>query len=97
MQAANYVLGGGDLLMSPKDKTTEQPMEELAQVRREIGDIANRLNNALLGVLGNIDLARMYVEDERSMRVVLEKLAYADRIFPEMVDLTQRLLDLSAG
>lgn len=44
-----------------------------------------------------INEKEMYVEDERSMRVVLEKLADADRIFPEMVDLTQRLLDLSAG
>jgi hypothetical protein len=41
--------------------TKEQLIEELTQVRQEVSGIAHKLNNTLVGILGNISLARRYV------------------------------------
>ena len=77
------------------DKGKEQLMDELAQLRQEIGEIADRLNNTLTGVLGNIGLAEIYVGKEKPKNIILEKLANAERAFPDIKNLTERLLTLS--
>ena len=81
--------------MNDKEKNKEQLMDELTQARKEIGEIANRLNNVLTGVLGNIDLAKMYLENREPRRKALENLSHADALFPELIELIQSLFELS--
>ena len=81
--------------MNDKEKNKEQLIEELAQAREDIGEIADRLANVLTGVLGNISLARLYTENGKPRREVLEKLSDADALFPALVELTQALNSFS--
>jgi hypothetical protein len=46
-----------------EDKTREQLIDELAQARKAIGDVADHINNALTAVLGNISLAGIYLDN----------------------------------
>ncbi len=63
--------------------------------KQDIGEIAHRLNDVLTGVLGNIDLARIYLENKEPRHKVLEDLSDADALFPEVIELIQSLFDLS--
>ena len=81
--------------MKDEDKTKEQLIDELSQVRQEVGEISDRLNNILTGTFGNIALARMYAEKGETTSKILESLAEAKNTFTEIRALTQRLLTLS--
>ena len=82
-------------MLRSEDKTREQLTDELAQLRQEIGEIADRLNNILTVVLGNIALAEIYEKNGKAEEKILGKLANAEKTFPEIKDLTRRLLTLS--
>ncbi len=69
--------------------------DELAQMRKTVGDMAERLNDALTATLGNIAIAKMYLKGGWPNEVVLKSLSDAETLFPEIRGLTQRLLDLS--
>ncbi len=73
----------------------DEHTDELAQERKAIGDVADRLNDALTAALGNISFARMYLNDDRPKETVLQSLLSAEALFPEIRELTERLLDLS--
>jgi hypothetical protein len=73
----------------------DQHTDELAQVRKAIGDVADQLNNALTAALGNIAIAKMYLDGGRPKEPVLRSLLNAEALFPKIADLTQSLLDLS--
>ena len=77
------------------DKGKEQLIDELSQVRQEIGEIADRLNNILTGAFGNIALARIYAEKGETRSKILERLADAENTITEVSGLTRRLLTLS--
>jgi hypothetical protein len=69
--------------------------DELAQMREAIGDVAERLNDALTAALGNITIAKMYLmRDDTSIVAARKSLTDAEALFPEMADLTQCLLDI---
>ena len=69
--------------------------EGLAQIRKTVGDVAARLNDALTAVLGNITIAKMYLNDATSIVAARKSLSDAEALFPELADLTHHLLDLS--
>jgi len=81
--------------MKDGDKTKEQLIDELSQVRQEIGEISDRLNNILTATFGNIALARIDAEKGEARSKILEKLANAEQTFTEIKGLTRRLLTLS--
>ena len=61
--------------------TREQLIEELTQVRQEVSGIAHKLNNTLVGILGNISLAKMYHVRGGARDQVTIHLESADRTF----------------
>jgi len=81
--------------MKPEDMTKDQLIEELAGVRLEIGEIAHDLNNTLVGVLGNVSLAKMYHVKGGTMDQVVRHLESAERTFLDVRHLTDRMLDLA--
>ena len=81
--------------MKDGDKTKEQLIDELSQVRQEIGEIGDRLNNILTATFGNIALARMYAEKGETGSEIIERLANAEKTFTKITGLTRRLLTLS--
>ena len=81
--------------MNDEEKSKEQLINELAQAREEIGNIADRLANVLTGVLGNVDLARLYLERKEQRYKALENLLAVDALFPEVTELIQSLNSFS--
>ena len=82
--------------MRSEDKGKEQLIDELAQVRQEIGEIGDRLNNILTATFGNIGLAKkIYEEKGASKDKVLESLVNAEKTLTDIRNLTRRLLTLS--
>ena len=81
--------------MKDGDKTKEQLIDELSQVRQEIGEIGDRLNNILTATFGNIALARINAEKGGTRGKIVERLTNAEHTLTEVKDLTQRLLILS--
>ena len=71
--------------------------EELAQIRKTVGDVAARLNDALTAALGNIAIAKMYLNGGWPNETVLKSLSDAEALFPGMADLTQCLVDISGS
>ncbi len=69
--------------------------DELTEVRKAVGDVAGRLNDGLTAVLGNITIAKMYLNDDTSIVAARKSLSDAEALFPELADLTHHLLDLS--
>jgi len=61
--------------VKPEEKTKEQLVAELMQLRQEIGEITDRLNNILTTIWGNISLAKIYGEKGKDIEKILEKLA----------------------
>jgi PAS domain S-box-containing protein len=61
------------------------------------GGIAHDFNNILTAILGNVSLAKMYLEAGEETDKVIERLAEADRASMRAKDLTQRLLTFSKG
>ena len=59
------------------------------------GGIAHDFNNILTMILGNVSLAKMYMEKDEQK--VLAKLANAEQAIARAKDLTQRLLTFSKG
>lgn len=81
--------------MKNGDKTKEQPEDELSQVRQEIGEIGDRLNNILTATFGNIAVARIGAEKGETRSKIMERLANAEQTLTEIRGLTRRLLTLS--
>ncbi len=69
--------------------------DELVEIRKTVGDVAAKLNDAMTAALGNIAIAKMYLDADRPKEVVVKSLLSAEALFPEIADLTRRLLDLS--
>lgn len=86
-------VGGNQL--KPEDKTKKQLADELARVRQNIDEIADRLNNPLTVVYGNIGLARIYMEEEATRDKVLGRLSVAEETCAEIKHLTRRLRTLA--
>ena len=61
------------------------------------GGIAHDFNNILTAILGNIFLARVYMETGKSANKILEKLTGAELASARAKDLTQQLLIFSKG
>ena len=81
--------------MKSEDMTKEQLVEELAQVRQELAVIAHQLNNTLVGVLGNISLAKMYHVRGGDREKVTRHLESAVDTFIDVKNLTQRMFDIA--
>ena len=81
--------------MKNGDKTKEQPEDELSQVRQEVGEIGDRLNNILTATFGNIAVARIGAEKGETRSKIMERLANAEQTLTEIRGLTRRLLTLS--
>ncbi len=84
-----------------RDVTEKRRMEKEIQKAQQLesigilaGGIAHDFNNLLTAVLGNISLAKMYVEDGDR---VFQKLAEAEKASLRARDLTQQLLTFSRG
>ncbi|RLB90540.1 MAG: hypothetical protein DRH50_12220 [Deltaproteobacteria bacterium] len=84
-----------------RDVTERRKMEEELQKIEKIesigilaGGIAHDFNNILMGILGNITLAKMYAGPDDK---VIEKLTDAERASLRAKDLTQQLLTFSKG
>ena len=82
-------------MLTPEDKTKEQLTDELARVRQHAAEIADRLNNTLMVVLGNIGLAKRYAESGEPTSKILEKLTIAEEAFTDIRGLIRRLGSLS--
>ncbi len=81
--------------MIAKEINGEQLIDEHAQSHKDLGEIADRLSNAFVGVLGNIDFARIYLDNGEPRRRAIESLSDAEAFFPEIMDLIQSLSNLS--
>jgi len=81
--------------MKAEDMTREQLIAELAQIRQEVGEIAHQLNNTLVGVLGNISLAKMYHVSGGDREKVTLCLKSAEDTFLDVRMLTQRMFDIA--
>ena len=81
--------------MRAEDMTKEQLIEELSQVRQEVAGIAHKLNNKLVGVLGNISLAKMYHVRGGAKEQVTKHLESAADTFLDVKNLTQRMFDIA--
>ena len=81
--------------MKDGDKTKEQLIDELSQVRQEIREIGDRLNNILTATFGNLALAGTYTEKGETRSKIIERLVDARKTFTEIRSLTRRLLTLS--
>ncbi|NIA08594.1 MAG: PAS domain S-box protein [Nitrospiraceae bacterium] len=71
-----------------------QKMEKLESTGVLAGGIAHDFNNILMGILGNISLAKMYIKCKDK---ALERLAEAERASLQAKNLTQQLLTFSKG
>ena len=80
--------------MKDMDKTKEQLIDELCQMRQGIGEISDRLNNILTAIFGNIALARIDAEKGETRSKIIERLANAEKTLTEINGLTRRLLSL---
>ena len=94
----------GSYLVAVQDLTDrKQAIEELlkAQKLESIGSlaggIAHDFNNVLTGILGNISLAKMYLESEKSSDKALARLLEAEDASIKAKNLTQRLLTFAKG
>ncbi len=85
----------GSMVMKTEDMPKEQLIEELSQVRQEVGEIAHQLNNTLVGILGNISLAKMYHVRGGAREQVTRHLESADNTFLDVRNLTQRMFDIA--
>jgi hypothetical protein len=63
--------------------------DELAQMRKTVSDVADRLNNALTAVLGNIAIAKVYLNGGWPNETVLKSLSDAEALFPEMTKIEE--------
>jgi len=71
-----------------------QKVEKLESIGVLAGGIAHDFNNILMGILGNITLAKMYAESDAK---ILERLTEAEKASLRARDLTQQLLTFSKG
>ncbi|MFC1714034.1 hypothetical protein ACFL6S_10205 [Candidatus Poribacteria bacterium] len=81
--------------MIAKEINGEQFIDEHVQSHKDIGEIADRLSNAFVAVLGNIDFARIYLGNGEPKRRALKSLSDAEAFFPEIMELIQSLSNLS--
>jgi hypothetical protein len=82
-------------VMKAEGMTKGQLIEELARVRQEISDITGRLNNTLVGVLGNVSLAKNFHAEGGSREQVMQHLESAENTFVDVRVLTGRMFDLA--
>jgi len=61
------------------------------------GGIAHDFNNILTAILGNLSLAKTYIEAHEATDKVLEKLTAAEEMYIQAASITQRLLTFSKG
>ena len=81
--------------MKAADMTREQLIEELARVRQEVSGIAHQLNNTLVGVLGNVSMAKLYHVSGGDREKVTLCLKSAEDTFLDVRKLTQRMFDIA--
>lgn len=73
-----------------------QKFDKLKSVGTLAGGIAHDFNNLMTGVLGNISLARFYL-DENKLEEIVERLEKAEEASNSSKDLTSRLLIFAEG
>ncbi len=81
-------------------KQTEEHLlnaQKLESIGTLAGGIAHDFNNILTGVMGNISLAKIYVETGNAADKVIEKLTVAEKAILRARDSTQQLLTFSRG
>lgn len=89
--------------MEDKDKTKEQLIEELAELRQgtmfsqALGGMANDLNNVLTVIVGHVSLAKLYLTEQGNSTKALESLSKADEGCSGAVDLVRQLHGLFGG
>jgi len=83
-----------DITEKEKIEKELQKVEKLESIGSLAGGIAHDFNNILMGILGNITLAKMYAKPDEK---VIEKLTEAERAALRAKDLTQQLLAFSTG
>ncbi len=99
----NYVfkLPAGEVIAVFNDVTERKRMEEellkahkLESLGILAGGLAHDFNNLLTGILGNIEMAKLYADPNDK---VYERLAEAGKAFSRAKDLTRQLLTFSRG
>ncbi len=83
-----------DVTAQRKIEEELQKVEKLRSIGILAGGIAHDFNNMLMGILGNISLAKIYAGTNNK---VIEKLTEAERASLRAKDLTQQLLTFSKG
>ena len=83
-----------DITQGRKMEEELQKIEKIESIGILAGGIAHDFNNILMGILGNITLAKMNVGSDDK---VIEKLTEAERASLRAKDLTQQLLTFSKG
>jgi len=83
-----------DITEKEKIEKELQKIEKLESIGSLAGGVAHDFNNILMGILGNITLAKMYAKPDEK---VIEKLIEAERAALRARDLTQQLLTFSTG
>lgn len=93
-ETIGVVLVFRDVTETRKMEEELQKVEKLESIGVLAGGIAHDFNNILMGILGNITLAKMYAESDEK---IIERLTEAEKASLRAKDLTQQLLTFSKG
>ena len=97
-QPSGVILGAVRDLTDRKQMTAElMKTQKLESIGVLAGGIAHDFNNILTAILGNISLAKTYIEAQESTEKALEKLTMAEEASLRATNLTQQLLTFSKG
>jgi len=83
-----------DITERKRIEEDEQKLERLESIGTLAGGIAHDFNNILTGIMGNISLARRYIEPKSKAE---ERLLEAEKASLRARDLTQQLLTFAKG
>ncbi len=83
-----------DLTYQKKMETEVLRARKLDSIRILAGGIAHDFNNIMMGILGNLNLAHMFLNDPEKLE---SRLAEAEKGVHRAKDLTQQLLSLAKG
>ena len=97
-QPTGVILGAVRDLTGRKRMTMELlNTQKLESIGVLAGGIAHNFNNILTAILGNISLAKIYIETQGAAEKVLENLTMAEEASLRATNLTQQLLTFSRG
>ena len=93
-EAGGYVLAFRDVTDRIKREEERGRLEKLESLGVLAGGIAHDFNNLLTGIVGNVSLMRLFIEDREKL---LGRITQAEKVSGQAQGLTGRLLTFSRG